>query len=1114
MPSAHWFFPLSMPIAALAVGILALTSAPASAQRSALQLSGAVEQAGATIHVSKELLQRQREAIAKGGVGREVTVIVRMQGEPLASYRGSIAGLAATSPRAIGSARLDARSLNSQRFLAHLNARQQAFATQMRGAIPTARVLHRYQAVFNGLAVSVPVSRISRLAALPGVAAIYEDKLLRLQTDASPAFIGAPVLWNQLAGQDKAGEGVIIGVLDSGIWPEHPSLADPDAGGRPYAAPPGPARACEFSGVGALPGAPFTCNKKLIGAQRFMATYDAQVGLLPTEFTSARDDNGHGTHTATTAGGNRQVAASISGRSLGLVTGVAPRAHIMVYKVCGDQGCYGSDSVAAVNQAILDGVDVINFSISGGEQPYSDPVSLAFLDAYNAGIFVAASAGNAGPTANSVGHREPWTTTVAASTSNRQFQATVSLSASNGATRVLTGASVMTGLPTPASVVVPPNGDTFCQSPFASGSVAGKVVVCQRGGNARVAKGFNVLQGGAVGMILVNPSLLGLATDNHFLPTVHLENDAGAALTGFLAANPGVTATLSGGMALPEVGDVMASFSSRGGTGMSLGIAKPDVTAPGVQVLAGQTSTLAVSEGGPQGELFQAIQGTSMSSPHVAGAAALLKHLHPDWTPGQIKSALMTTATGNVRKEDGSTPATPFDTGSGRIDLTKAGNPGLLFDESGANFVALQGRLWEANYPSLYVPTFLGKITVQRVVQNTRTTSRQWRLAVLGPADLKVTVPASLTVPALGTAAFDITVDGSGIELGGTRHAVIELRRMGEATLRFPVTVVRRAASVPLAQTCAPSQIPLNGTTACTITLSNSTSQDATVAVSEVLPIDRLQLVPGSVVNATAAGNGLTYSGVLTGGSSFGVSVASGTSPAGYLPLSLFGIAPIAGVGDESITNFNVPAFLYGGVLRTRIGVTSNGYAIVGGGTSADVQYVNQSLPNQAPPNNVLAPFWTDLNPGAGGAMRIGTLNDGVRTWIVMEWDKVKYFSSPHTASFQIWIQTASLSEEDITFAYDLIQGNGDGGFLTVGAENDLGSRGANFYFNGTGTLPTSETELRVTTTPGAPGGTRTITFSAKGTSAGSWKTCALMDSSAYFGTQTACSSGSVTAAP
>ena len=247
---------------------------------------------------------------------------------------------------------------------------------------------------------------------------------------------------------------------------------------------------------------------------------------------------------------------------------------------------------------------------------------------------------------------------------------------------------------------------------------------------------------------------------------------------------------------------------------------------------------------------------------------------------------------------------------------------------------------------------------------------------------------------------------------------------------------------------------------------------------------DRLQLVPGSVVNATQAGNGLTYSGMLTGGSSFGVGVAAGTSPAGYLPLSLFGVGPIAGVGDETITNFTVPDFLYGGVLRNRIGMTSNGYAVVGGGTPADVQFVNQSLPDSARPNNVLAPFWTDLDPGAGGAMRVTTLSDGVDTWIVMDWDAVKYYSTAQTASFQIWIRTHRITspEEDITFTYGPSLGNGDGG-LTVGAENDLGNRGANRYFNGTGTLPAAGvTELRVTTTPGAPGGTRTITFKAKGT--------------------------------
>ena len=147
-----------------------------------------------------------------------------------------------------------------------------------------------------------------------------------------------------------------------------------------------------------------------------MSTYDALVGLLPSEYSTARDDNGHGSHTASTSAGNRGVAASIFGLARGVISGIAPRAHVMAYKVCGDQGCYQSDSVAAIQKAIPDSVNVINFSISGGANPYADPVELAFLSAYDAGIFVAASAGNSGPGPETVDHRGPWVTTVGAST--------------------------------------------------------------------------------------------------------------------------------------------------------------------------------------------------------------------------------------------------------------------------------------------------------------------------------------------------------------------------------------------------------------------------------------------------------------------------------------------------------------------------------------------------------------------------------------------------------------------------------------------------------------------------------------------------------------------------
>ena len=218
---------------------------------------------------------------------------------------------------------------------------------------------------------------------------------------------------------------------------------------------------------------------------------------------------------------------------------------------------------------------------------------------------------------------------------------------------------------------------------------------------------------------------------------------------------------------------------------------------------------------------------------------------------------------------------------------------------------------------------------------------------------------------------------------------------------------------------------------------------------------------------------------------------------------------PVVGVGDETISNFFVPAFHYAGEVYTQIAMVSNGYAVVGGGTNLDVDFINQSFPDAAPPNNVFAPFWTDLDPSQGGALRVATLTDGTNSWVVLDWEAVREFSAPRVNSFQIWIGIDGV--EDITYTYGTLQGNGDGGLLTVGAENRFGNRGANFYVNGVGPLPTSTTELRVTTTPAGPGETRVITFDATGVHHGTWTNCAEMTGNVFFGTSTACESGEVT---
>ena len=312
-----------------------------------------------------------------------VSVIVKLEDAPLASYRGGIPGLAATSPSATGAAKLNVNTPACRAYLSYLNGKLREFEEACHRIIPDATMTHAYRTVLGGVALVVPADQVELVATIPGVTAVYRDRLLMLDTETSPKFIGADKIWKELGGQESAGEGVIVGVLDTGVWPEHPSWSDPDPNGNTYPAPPtmpgsngfglrGPKSTCDFGNTAFNPNDdPFTCNNKLISAYDFLDTYRAVIGLLPEEFGSARDADGHGTHTSTTAAGNGVVSATLLGVDRGLVSGIAPRAHAIMYKVCGDEGCFGSDSAAAVEQAILDDVDVINFSIGGGTDPYS-----------------------------------------------------------------------------------------------------------------------------------------------------------------------------------------------------------------------------------------------------------------------------------------------------------------------------------------------------------------------------------------------------------------------------------------------------------------------------------------------------------------------------------------------------------------------------------------------------------------------------------------------------------------------------------------------------------------------------------------------------------------------
>ncbi|KAG6496096.1 subtilisin-like protease SBT1.6 [Zingiber officinale] len=575
------------------------------------------------------------------------------------------------------------------------------------GAADPLPLLHVYDTVFHGFSASLSEIRAVALAAHPNVLAVFEDRVRHPDTTRSPQFLG---LRNQVGlwSDSDYGSDVIVGVLDTGVWPERRSFSDRNLG-------PVPSRwrgACETG-----PGFPASlCNRKLIGARFFSKGHDAAfvggggAGINETvESRSPRDADGHGTHTASTAAGRHSFDASMAGYAEGIAKGVAPKARVATYKVCWKgSGCLDSDILAGFDRAVADGVDVISVSIGGGDgmaSPfYLDPIAIGSYGAVFRGVFVASSAGNDGPVSMSVTNLAPWLTTVGAGTIDRNFPADILLG--NG--RRLSGVSLYSGKPLSGSaypLVYPGKSSGLSASLCMENSldpklVAGKIVICDRGSSPRVAKGLVVKEAGGVGMILANSASNGegLVGDAHILPACAVGSAEGEAIKTYAASVAAPTATIQfkGTVVGVRPAPVVASFSGRGPNGIAPAVLKPDIIAPGVNILAawtGATGPTGLDSDGRRME-FNILSGTSMACPHVSGAAALLKSAHPDWSPAAIRSAMMTTAsiTDNLRRpltdELTGKPATPLDFGAGHLNLGRAMNPGLIYDLSDEDYVA------------------------------------------------------------------------------------------------------------------------------------------------------------------------------------------------------------------------------------------------------------------------------------------------------------------------------------------------------------------------------------------------------------------------------------------
>jgi len=716
-----------------------------------------------------------------GGKSKPV-YIVKLRQKSLLEYEGGISGIGATKP--VRGEKINSQNEDVIKYSAKINSLHEQILDSV-GADVSEKI-YSYRFATNGFAAKLTASQVEQLKNNSNVLVVFKDELMQLQTDTSPNFLGLTER-GQAWARGWTGENVVVGVLDSGINPEHPSFADvetPRRGARGRMVEYGPIPD-SFTGAGCAFGntafnaadAPFDCNNKLIKADYFVDGFGAD-SLVPTEFLSARDSDGHGSHTAGTAAGNFGVAAHINDEFQGNISGIAPRARVAVYKVCwegtSNGGCARSDSMAAIDQAVADGVDVINFSIGGSSTQFGGPDDIAFLLAADAGVFVATSQGNSGPDPDTTGTPAgvPWITAVGAAQDDQVFATGVDVAAPasiSGEYLALEGGGVVTledtgDIATEIVPSLPANGCTTLTNP---GEVSGKIALVIRGACSFLTKYQSAQAAGARAIVVyndgsapnrMNPISMGGFDGSETIPGVMVGFMAGDTMAREFAGGASVTGTMGPSIMIPQVNRI-AGFSSRGPNGGAPDIIKPDVAAPGVRILAAgssQPNEAAVSAP------FVNLNGTSMSSPHVAGLFALLKQAHPDWTPAMARSAVMTTARNDMKKSFGEEAADPFDIGAGHIVPNKAFRPGLVYDVglpgylafSCENNVALvdwqtcaaleaQGYAKEAsnlNLPSIAVSRLTGLQVVRRTVTSVTRGRRKFEVSYDAPEGIEMVV--------------------------------------------------------------------------------------------------------------------------------------------------------------------------------------------------------------------------------------------------------------------------------------------------------------------------------------------------------------------------------------
>ena len=792
--------------------------------------------------------------LADSEVAEETKVYIVQLSAPSAAAQQAISKAQLQgAARAAAATRFDRDNAEVRSYVAQLEDTQDRVLYR---AAPGARKIYSYRYGLNGFAARLTAAQAQKLDASPDVLKVWEDEIRPLATQNSPTFLG---LFDSQKGLRSAaglaGEDVVIGIIDSGVTPEHPSLSDKREADMP--------RACrsnwgkstllgkwlcrryrrlpdvltyeppeEWNGV-CESGERFTeqdCNNKLIGARWFIDGALETGPIDEDEIRSPRDADGHGTHTATTAAGNR-TTASIFGTVIGDIEGMAPRARVAVYKACwlrpGDTraSCNTSDLANAIDAAVADGVDVISYSVGSSLARTAAPDDLALLAATRAGVLAVVAAGNDGPNNGTIGSPagSPAVITVAASTRDGtsdeealEITAPPSVAGRYAAKEALFTPPLEDVDPIESTLVLADDDDATlpsgkegseadgCQPLINGDDVDGKVVLLQRTGCRFDEMVKNAADAGAVAAVVYNiagdPIVMHGDSGLSDIPALMMgQADANLLLAEFDAGNE-VEIVLDKGLLLTtdDTGNEMASFSARGPAPIP-DVLKPDVTAPGVNILAGFSPDSAYST---PGENFAYLSGTSMATPHVAGVAALLIEAHPNWPPAAIKSSLMTSARQNVTA--GAGVARPFDFGAGHIVPNDALDPGLVFDVTAEEYNALQEGLDDDNYeassfnlPSITVAELASTRTVTRRVTNVDDETGTYSAAVTAPPGMRVeVVPSSLSLAPGQSTSFDVMLSYESGPLDLWRYGSIEWQS-NDIRVYNPIVVKPTSIVVP-----------------------------------------------------------------------------------------------------------------------------------------------------------------------------------------------------------------------------------------------------------------------------------------------------------------------------